>query len=227
MLAFLHGTIDGKATEQLARLEAQITRPINSARALQLRSSLEKCAGRLEESLRSAEAASRCDPFSISARFSHAWSLFLCGHAEEALDIGRESTKEMPWVPYGPAFTAMFAAYLGELDLAQEEARRALDIAPENLGIIIVAAYALACAGLGDEARRLAAGTLRARFPRAPLSFAAAVYAALGDADQARALLDQARDEAEPWFPAARYDPRLAGIYPNAGQQADARSLAG
>jgi tetratricopeptide (TPR) repeat protein len=121
----------------------------------------------------------------------------------------------------------MFAAYLGELDLAQEEARRALDIAPENLGSIIVAAYALAGAGLGDEARRLAAGTLRTQFPRAPLSFAAAVYAALGDADQARALLDQARDEAEPWFPAARYDPRLAGIYPNADQQADARSLAG
>jgi tetratricopeptide (TPR) repeat protein len=121
----------------------------------------------------------------------------------------------------------MFAAYLGDLELAQEEALRALNIAPENLGVTILAAYALACAGFGDEARRLADGTLGAQFPRAPLSHAAAVYAALGDVDQAWALLNKARDEAEPWFPASRYDPRLSGLYKNTVQQAGAKSLAG
>jgi len=226
MLAFLHGTIDGRATEQLDRLEAQTARPFNCARAFQLRSGLEKCAGHLDASLKFSEAATQCDPFSVSARFTHAWSLFLCGQAAEALDVAQESTKQMPWVPYGSAFKAMFAAYLGELDLAQEEAFRALNIAPENLGVTILAAYALACAGFGDEARRLAAGTLGAQFPRAPLSHAAAVFAALGDAEQAWALLNKARDEAEPWFPASRYDPRLSGLYKNIVQQAGAKSLA-
>ncbi len=226
MLAFLYGTIDGKASGQIARLDAKIERPTNSARALLWRSSLEKCAGNLDAGLRCAEAATRCDPFSISARFVRAWSLYLCGHAGEALDIARESAADMPWVPYGSAFTAMFAAGLGELELAKEEALRALNIAPENFGVMILAAYALACAGLGDGARRIVARTTGTGFPRAPLSHAAAVHAALGEAGQARALLDQARKEEEPWFCISRYDPRLAGIYPDTVQQADTTRFA-
>jgi len=220
MLAFLHGTIDGEATRQLARLEARIEGPIDSARALLWRSSLEKCAGRLDASLRSAEAAMRCDPFSISGRFAHAWSLFLCGNAAAALDIARDSTVQMPKVPYGPAFAAMFAAYLGELDLAKKEALSAIDMAPGNFSVMILAAYALACAGLDGEARRIATATGGPQFPRAPLSHGAAVFSALGDERRARALLAQARSETEPWYPAARYDPRLAAIFSNTVEQA-------
>ena len=216
MQAFLHGTIDGKANQQLARLGAEVEGPMNSAHALIWRSSLEKCAGRLDASLRSAEAAIRCDPFSITASFAHAWSLFLCGNAAAALEVAQECKIQTPWVPYGPAFTAAFAAYLGELELAKEEALRSLDMASGNHGVMILAAYALACAGLADEARRIVDATTGIQFPRAPLSHVAAVHAALGDERRARALLDQARSETEPWYPAAKYDPRLATVFSSA-----------
>lgn len=213
MLAFLHGTVDDKAVQQLARLEEQIEAPISSARALLWRSSLEKCAGRLEASLRSANAALQCDPFSITARFSLAWSHFLCGNAVKALETAQECSEQMPWVPYGPAFTAMFSAYSGELDLAEEEARHALEMAQENSGAQVIAAYALACAGLGDEARNIASGAHTLEYPRPPLVHAAAVYAALGDERQVQALLERAKSEGDPWYPASRYDPRLAAVF--------------
>ena len=213
LLAFLRGSVDDKAADQLARLESRIEAPIKSARALLWRSSLEKCAGNLEGSLRSAKAALQCDPFSITARFSCAWSLFMCGRVVQALEAARESAEQMPWVPYGPALIAIFAAYLGEFDVARKEARHLLEMAPNEFPISMAAAYALACSGLGDEARNLASMADTLEFPRLSLVHVAAVYVALGDERKAEALLDRARSEGDPWYPVSRYDPRLATVF--------------
>ncbi len=213
MLAFLLGTIDGAGAHELDRLDAEIEGPVKSARAFLWRSSLEKCAGRLEASLKSAEAALRCDPFSITATYSCAYSQFLCGNTEKALQVARDNEEQRPWVPYGAAFTAMYSACIGDFDVAREEARKAIRAAPDNSSVTIIAAYALARAGLDDEPRRIASAAHRDEYPRPPLSHAAAVYVALGEKGQARALLDLARSVAEPWYPAARYDPRLAAVF--------------
>jgi pentatricopeptide repeat protein len=111
-----------------------------------------------------------------------------------------------------PAYTGIFAAYLGNYREALEAIEAAIRISAERPAVCAGAAYVFARAGKTERALQLAEAAAAAILPRAPRPILAPAYAELGDVDRALDLLSEARDEGCVWFGPARLDPRLASL---------------
>jgi len=175
-----------------------------------------RAAGRLNDSVVAARKAAELDPHSLLNRHALAWTLFCAGEADEALHIEQLMRSERPYDELAHAYTAIISAWLGIDDEAVRAGRDAMEQSGGNPAILTALSYALACSGSAREAHELAARINLDAPPRAPRAHLAMTYVALGEAETALELLRQARSEACPWFPAARFDPRIGSLQDDA-----------
>jgi tetratricopeptide (TPR) repeat protein len=165
---------------------------------------------RFGEAIDLLRAAIHLDPYSPWLQARLAWALHLAGQASESFEQIQRALTLFPEHGGANLYGVVILAFNGEpvraTELAQELEQRVpyFDLAPA------VHAYALACAGRGDEARTILERLQwlgRERFLLR--AFTPAVYVALGEPDAALAEL-RASDELRcPWFFQMLADPRL------------------
>jgi tetratricopeptide (TPR) repeat protein len=159
-------------------------------------------------------AAIALDPCSPWLHALLAWSLHLAGDSPASVTQIRKALAQFPGHDGPNLFGAIILSYIGEVahaaELANELAVRSryFDLATA------VHAYALACAGCGDDARELLdrlQWLSRERFVMN--TFNAAVYVALGEPGAALAELRASLDSRCPWFFQMLADPRLKPLH--------------
>jgi len=169
---------------------------------------------RFDEAFEWLQSALALDPFAPWLHARLAWAHHLAGHSAQSVAQIEKTLSMFPDHEAGLFYGAVILGFNGPsqraLELAQDLVRRTphLDIANA------IHAYALARAGLSEEARDILERLqwlTRERFVLR--SFASAAYAALGDVEEAMAEL-RAADEARcPWFFQLLADPRLAPLH--------------
>ncbi len=154
------------------------------------------------------------DPYSPWLQTLLAWALHLAADSAASVAQIRKALALFPGHDGPSLYGAMILAYNGHteqsLELANDLTARSryFDLATA------VHAYALACAGCGDEARELLERLQwlsRERFVMN--TFNAAVYAALGEPDAAIAELRASLENRCPWFFQMLADPRLKPLH--------------
>jgi DNA-binding winged helix-turn-helix (wHTH) protein/tetratricopeptide (TPR) repeat protein len=177
---------------------------------------------RFGEAIDLLRAAIELDPFSPWLQARLAWTLHLASGASgnpsaspnASIDQIRRTLEHFPEDEAANLYGATILAFNGEAaqatDLAQKLAERLpyFDLATE------VHAYALACAGRGDEARTILERLQwlgRERFLLR--AFMPAVYVALGEPDAALAELHTSEQIRCPWFFQMLADPRLKPLH--------------
>jgi TolB-like protein len=171
---------------------------------------------RFAEAIALLRAAIQLDPYSPWLQSRLAWALHLEGQAAESVKQIQDVISRFPEDKFTNFYGAMIFAYNGEPERA---ARLAKDLTlrlpffdPANASY----AYALACAGRGDEVRALLDRLQWLSRERFLLnSFTPAVYVALGDLEAALAELRVAEKERCPWFFQTLADPRLKALHGN------------
>jgi DNA-binding winged helix-turn-helix (wHTH) protein/tetratricopeptide (TPR) repeat protein len=165
---------------------------------------------RFDEAIKLLRDTIRLDPYSAWLHGRLAWALHLAGDAGASVDQINSALRQFPDHAGTNLYGSVILAFNGEAaranELAEGFAQRLpyFDLATE------VHAYALACAGRGDEARAILERLQwlgRERFLLK--AFTPAIYVTLGEPDAAIAEL-RASDEARcPWFFQMLADPRL------------------
>jgi tetratricopeptide (TPR) repeat protein len=173
---------------------------------------------RFDEAIDLLRAAIKLDPYSPWLQAALAWTLHLAHGADASssacrsasVDQIRQTLRHFPESETANLYGAIILAFNGEAaratELAQGLAKRLpyFDLATQ------VHAYALACAGHGDEARAILERLQwlgRERFLLR--AFTPAVYVALGDHNAALAELRISEQLRCPWFFQMLADPRL------------------
>jgi DNA-binding winged helix-turn-helix (wHTH) protein len=176
---------------------------------------------RFAEAIALLRAAIHTDPYSPWLHIRLAWALHLAGQGAESVQQIRKNIAVFPQHEGNALYGAMILAFNGEaaraVELAQDLARRLphFDLATA------VRAYALACAGRGDEARDILEELQWLSRERYVLrGFTPAVYVALGEHEAALAELSAVEQTRDPWFFQMLADPRLNPLrgYPEFAQ---------
>jgi tetratricopeptide (TPR) repeat protein len=170
--------------------------------------------GRFAETIELLRAAIQLDPYSAWLHSRLAWALHLNGQAAESLGQSQIALSLFPEHEFTIFYGALILAYNGDvarsIELAQNLAQRVpfFDLATS------AHAYALACAGRGEEARTILERMQWLSRERFLLrSFTPAVYVALGDMDAAIEELQVANEARCPWFFQTLADPRLKALH--------------
>ena len=173
---------------------------------------------RFDEAIDLLRAAIKLDPYSPWLQAALAWTLHLAHGADASssacrsasVDQIRQTLRHFPESETANLYGAIILAFNGEAaratELAQGLAKRLpyFDLATQ------VHAYALACAGHGDEARAILERLQWLGRDRFLLrAFTPAVYVALGDHNAALAELRISEQLRCPWFFQMLADPRL------------------
>ena len=165
---------------------------------------------RFGEAIDLLRAAIHLDPYSPWLQARLAWSLHLAGQATESFDQIQRALTLFPEHGGANLYGVVILAFNGEPARATELAQELEQRVPYFDLATAVHAYALACAGRGDEARIILERLQwlgRERFLLR--AFTPAVYLALGEADAALAELRTSEEIRCPWFFQMLADPRL------------------
>jgi len=169
---------------------------------------------RFGEAIDLLSAAIALDPYSPWLQALLAWALHLAGDPPASVAQTRKALALFPEHDGPNLYGAIILSFNGEAAYAAELANelavrsRYFDLATA------VHAYALACAGRGDDARELLDRLQwlgRERFVMN--TFNAAVYVALGEPDAALAELRASLENRCPWFFQTLADPRLKPLW--------------
>ena len=154
------------------------------------------------------------DPFSPMLQGRLAWALHLAGEARESLSQARRALEQFPHDAAAIFYGALILAYNDEPRHAAEIAQDLQTRSPQ-LDIVAAAhAYALARAGLFQEARyAIEQVEWRARERFALTGFNAAVYLEIGEPDEALKTLRISQESRCPWFFQMLADPRLKSLH--------------
>lgn len=170
--------------------------------------------------------AIQLDPYSPVLQARLAWALHLaCGPGvtlgenpsvspSESVDQIRDTLREFPENGATNLYGAVILAFNGEAERATEIAQQLAQRLPYFDLATEVHAYALACAGRGDEAHAILERLQwlgRERFLLR--AFTPAVYVALGELDAALAELRTSNEIRCPWFFQMLADPRLKPLH--------------
>jgi DNA-binding winged helix-turn-helix (wHTH) protein len=168
---------------------------------------------RFGEAIDLLRAAIQLDPFAPWLHARLAWALHLSGDASSSVDQIRHTLRQFPEHGGASLYCAIIFAYNGEADRAIEAAQALAQRLPYFDLATEVHAYALACAGHGDEARTILERLQwlgRERFLLR--AFIPAVSLVLGEPDAALAELSVSNDLRCPWFFQMLADPRLKAL---------------
>jgi TolB-like protein/tetratricopeptide (TPR) repeat protein len=154
------------------------------------------------------------DPYSPSLHARLAWALHLDSQASESVDCIRRTLALFPEDEISQLYGTVILAFNGDAPRATELAQSLAQRSPHFDIASAVHAYALACAGLHDEARAILERLQwmsRERFVLS--SFTAAVHVVLGNHNAALSELYAASDARCPWFFQMLADPRLKPLH--------------
>jgi DNA-binding winged helix-turn-helix (wHTH) protein/tetratricopeptide (TPR) repeat protein len=171
---------------------------------------------RFKEAINMLQATLQQDPYSAWLHARLAWALHLDGQVDASVEQIDQAIRLFPEHEgprlYGAAILAFNGQQARALKLAQdlEEQQPHFDLATS------VHAYALACSGEPDEARKLIERLQWFSQQRFVLrSFNPAVLVALGDEKAALSELHAANEDRGPWFFQMLADPRLTPLHGN------------
>ena len=174
--------------------------------------------GRLDEAVHMMRRTQELNPASYAVHATLALFLMFAGAQAEARDLAPQLAQRFATVDNAQAIASTVAAVNGRYDEALAYGRRAMALAPHTPIMHCPLAYALALAGHTDEARALVASMVESSLPL-PSAALAPVYLALGQRDQAIAMLHDASERGVPQFAWTRNDPRLQPLRGDARAQ--------
>ncbi len=165
---------------------------------------------RFGEAIEALNAAIHLDPYSAWLQARLGWALHLAGEPAASMQQIERVLTLFPEQENAGLYGSLILAYNGDavrgVQLARELSQRcpSLDLATAAY------AYALACAGHGDEARSMLQRLEWLSRERFVLNaFAAGTYVVLGERDAALAELRRSNEARCPWFFQMLADPRL------------------
>ena len=165
---------------------------------------------RFDEAIGLLRATLQQDPFSLSLRARLAWALHLAGQAGESVECILHALALSPEDDDTHLYGSMILSFNGDSKRGTELAQNLSQRLPHFDLASAVHAYALACAGRGDEARTIIERLQWLSRERYVISsFTAAAHVALGNHDAALSELRNAADTHCPWFFQMLADPRL------------------
>jgi len=169
---------------------------------------------RFGEAIAMLRASIKLDPFSPWLHARLAWALHLNRQGAESLECIRHTIAQFPDHEGAKLYGAMLMSFSGEAAQGIELARDLAQRLPYFDLATAVHAYALACAGRGDEARVILERLQWLSRERFVLrSFTPAVHVALGEHDAALVELRTAEEARCPWFFQMLADPRLEPLH--------------
>jgi len=169
---------------------------------------------RFAEAIELLRAAIRIDPYSPWLQNRLAWTLHLDGQRAESLEQIRQSIAQFPDHEGTCLYGSVILAYNGEAEEGKELAQGLAQRSPHFDLASAVYAYALACAGRGDEARAVLERLQwlgRERY--IVRGFTPAAYVALGEHKAALAELRTVDEARCPLFFQTLADPRLKPLH--------------
>lgn len=165
------------------------------------------------EAVESVRAALVLNPFSSWLQACLAWALHLAGEREASVVQAVKLLEMFPEFDKATFFAAIILAYNGEAERAVEVAESLAKRSSHYDLALSALAYALACAGRGDEARHQLGRLHWLSQERFVLTTPnAATHLILGDTEKALAELRVANETRCPWFFQMLADPRLQSI---------------
>ncbi len=178
--------------------------------------------GRSEEALAHIQQALELDPFSLIMHLALGRHYYLTRQYNQAIDQFKETVRMNPNF-FLVHFDLGFAyVQVGEYKDAISEFRRAIQLYPGSPVCIAGLGYAYAKAGQGHEARQALAQLRQLSEQRyVPALYVAAIYAGLGETEEAFEWLERAYEERssylvylnlEPPFESLRSDPRFTDL---------------
>ncbi len=183
------------------RFREALARNPNNAAAHQWYAELLHAWGRLAEAQAEILRAAELDPLSMAVMDDEGWILVSqkkLGEAETMFQSEVELNEQWPYAYYSLATAYMYSR---KYDRALETLERARAVGGETARYLQVRAMVEAFAGQKAQARETLARLLaRPEGARGPLYGQAAVYAGLGEADAALALLEKGYAARESWL---------------------------
>jgi len=210
--SWAEGVLHRRFDVALQTIDVTLDRNPTYAKAQVYRSWILRSAGRVEACVSAAEAAYQIDPHSLLIRHAMSWALFCARRVEEALGIEKAILKIDPGDVVAGAYAGIYSAYIGRHQDGVAICRHAYEISNQNPAVATALSYALAEAGVRDEARSLAEVTVQRKRPYTLRPHLAMTFASLGDRESAVRLLLEAHKSGCPWAPCALIDPRLGPL---------------
>jgi DNA-binding winged helix-turn-helix (wHTH) protein/tetratricopeptide (TPR) repeat protein len=169
---------------------------------------------RFDEAIDLLRGAVQVDPYSPWLQARLAWALHLAGEAAESKEQIRRTLNLFPEHEGSNLYGAVILAFNGEAAQATELAHGLSQRLPYFDLATSVDAYALACAGRGDEAYAILERLQWLSRERFLLkTFMPAAYVALGELDAALTELRASEETRCPWFFQMLADPRLKPLH--------------
>jgi DNA-binding winged helix-turn-helix (wHTH) protein/Tfp pilus assembly protein PilF len=208
---FVRALIEQDVCRGLADLDRSVSLKPRHWTARLLRGWAFVAAGHVEDAIADLRTAMEINPWSPWCGDPYAQYLWFAGRSEAAWQAAKESVARFPAADTIQLAASQIASSLGLHDEAIEAGRCAMQLAPDTPALHTALASALAFAGRREEALSLVRAIERSGMPL-PAARLAPAWLALGDRDRARAVLELSREQGEPQFAYALYDPRLAEL---------------
>jgi tetratricopeptide (TPR) repeat protein len=206
-LAFIKFRWDRDRVEAEREFQLAIKHKPTYAPAHQWYSSYLVAYERFDEAIAEARRAQELEPLSFIGSSHLAWILYLSGRNDEAIE---HCTRILELDPNSfPARRYLGLAYeaKGQYQKAILEFQKGVQLSGSPL-VLALLGHAYAASGKTAEARQVLADLNELEDQRYVSTYTvAAIYAALGDKDQAFKLLEQAHEERDVWLMNLKVDP--------------------
>jgi serine/threonine-protein kinase len=166
--------------------------------------------GRLPEALAQGKAAAELDFASVSIRRSMAWLHYYARRPEQGVEHLQRALAMNPTAMETHLILGLLYTQLGQYDEAEALLRDVVLVVGVDTHAIAALAHLAVLRGRREEAERLRAQLLQMQEDRyvSPTDLARA-HIALGDHDQAFAMIERAREERRGWLAYLRVEPLL------------------
>ncbi len=163
--------------------------------------------GRHNEAFAEVERARQLDPVSPIINTDDAVFHLSAGQTDEAVQLLQRTIDLDPL--FSEAHRSLAIAYTEQRKFSQaaEEARKALELNPNNVGVRATAAYVQAVSGHREQAKAMLQQLRSAEASNSSLMFQAWLYVGLGQNDQALECLTQEYQQRSPMMAAIALDP--------------------
>jgi DNA-binding winged helix-turn-helix (wHTH) protein/TolB-like protein len=210
-LAFIRFRWDRERLEAEKEFQLAIRNKPGYAPAHQWYSSYLVAVERFDEAIAEAKRAQELEPLSFISSAHLGWILYLAGHYDQAI----EHCKRLLDVDsnFFPARRYLGLAYeqKGMYQEAIAEFQKGVELSKSPLMIALLG-HAYAASGKAGQARQVLAQLQRPDQGYVSPYTMAAIYAGLGDKDQAFRLLEKAYEERDIWLVNLKVDPVLAPL---------------
>jgi tetratricopeptide (TPR) repeat protein len=170
--------------------------------------------GRTQESFRAGRRALELDPVDLPISAHRGWYYLWTHDYDRAIEPLRETIQMDPTFPVPQWYLGLAYEQKGAFRDAIAQFQNCIRITNGRPSMVALLGHAYAAANQRSEARgilqQLSALSKEKYVPSYPV---AAIYAALGEKDEALARLDRAYDEHDPWMAYLGLDPRLDGLH--------------